>query len=433
MRTPAALLLLALCFGPGLPQSVSAQSTGPQTPATAPAAALLRVFLDCNECDFEFLRQNVGFVDYVRDRNVAEVHVLVTTQGTGGGGQAWTLKFIGLGRFANQDRTLSFNTGSTATSDERRREFARVFKLGVVGYAADSSAQARLNVTFEKGETESKPTKDPWHNWVFNVSGGGNLNGEQVNKSRSFNASVSASRTTEQWKMNLSADRNARKSTFDIDDSTRITSRQNSWSVNGLIVKSLNAKWSLGGKGDISHSSFSNNDQSVTAAPGIEFDFFPYRESSRRSLTIQYTMGATRYDYRELTIYDKLSETVPHHAINASLGLRQPWGSVSASADLTQHLNHRDRWRSSVFGSADVRVFKGFSFNIFANYSKIKDQIGLPKSDVSTEEILLQIRQLHTNYSYFMGFNINYSFGSIYNSIVNPRFGGGGGHMFFCC
>ena len=52
--------------------------------ATQPAAPqLLRVFIDCFECDTEYLRQNVQFVDYVRDRTVADVHVLVTTQGTG--------------------------------------------------------------------------------------------------------------------------------------------------------------------------------------------------------------------------------------------------------------------------------------------------------------------------------------------------------------
>jgi hypothetical protein len=410
---------------------VTAQA--PTTTAQAPTAALLKVFLDCNECDFEFMRQNVSFVDYVRDRNVADVHVLVTTQETGGGGRAWTMKFIGLGRFQNQDRTLTFNTGNTATSDEQRREFARVFKVGVVGYAADSSVLPNLDVSFRNPEAQAdkKPTKDRWNFWVFNVSGGGNLNGEQVNKSQSFRASFSASRTTEKWKVNLSAGRDTRKSTFDIDDDTRIVSRQNSWNVDGLIVKSLGPKWSLGGRAGVSHSSFSNNDRSDSFNPGIEYDFFPYSESSRRSLTVQYTIGATHYAYREITIFDKMAETVPQQSVNLSLGLRQPWGSVSASADVTQHLNHTDRYRANVFGSADVRLFKGFSFNVFGNYSKINDQIALPRSAVSTEEILLQIRQLHTNYSYFMGFNLNYSFGSIFNSVVNPRFGGSGGHMIF--
>ena len=32
-----------------------------------------------------------------------------------------------------------------------------------------------------------------------------------------------------------------------------------------------------------------------------------------------------------------------------------------------------------------------------------------------------------TGYQYFFNFGVSYSFGSILNNIVNPRFGGGGG------
>ncbi len=51
----------------------------------------LRVFLDCGPCDDDYLRQEITFVNYVRDRPDAQVHVLVTREGTGGGGRAWTL------------------------------------------------------------------------------------------------------------------------------------------------------------------------------------------------------------------------------------------------------------------------------------------------------------------------------------------------------
>ena len=407
----------------------------PQAPVAQPASSsLLRVFLDCQfECDTEYLRQNVEFVDYVRDRAVADVHVLVTTQGTGGGGTAWTLKFIGVGRFQGQDRTLSFNTATTASSDDRRREFARIFRLGVAGYAAETSAAPQLDVTFKKPETQSQatPAKDPWNFWVFRASGNGNLDGEQTRKARSFRVSFSANRTTEQWKVNLSGSRDTSRSTFDLEDGETIVSKRHSWNVNSLIVRSLGPKWSLGFRAGASHSSFSNTDRSFNIAPGIEFDFFPYSESSRRSLTVQYNVGATAYDYRDLTVFDKLTETVPNHSVAVSLGLRQPWGSVGFQANFHQHLNNTARYRTGVFGDADVRLFKGFEFNVFAAYDKIADQIGLPKGAASTEEILLRLRQLQTDYSYFMGFGVSYSFGSIFNSVVNPRFGGSGGTIFF--
>ena len=65
------------------------------------------MFLDCQwQCDQEFLKKEITFVDWMRDRADADVHVLVTSQGTGGGGSEYTLKFIGLGRFANVEQTL---------------------------------------------------------------------------------------------------------------------------------------------------------------------------------------------------------------------------------------------------------------------------------------------------------------------------------------
>src|SRR5687767_9769510 len=63
----------------------------------------LKLYLDCWECDTEYLRQNLLFVDYVRDRVAADIHVFVTTQSTGSGGTSWTLKLIGVGRFQGQD------------------------------------------------------------------------------------------------------------------------------------------------------------------------------------------------------------------------------------------------------------------------------------------------------------------------------------------
>lgn len=416
---------------------LSAVPAAAQEGATQPAAPqLLRVFIDCQfECDTEYIRQNVQFVDYVRDRTVADVHVLVTTQGTGGGGSAWTVKFIGLGRFDKVDRTLTFNTGPTASDDDRRKEFTRIFKLGVASYAADSSAGPQLDVRWLKpdaAEAAKTATKDPWNFWVFRTNLGGNRDGEESTNSSSYRASFSANRTTEQWKISFSTSGNYNKSEFDLgEDGGLIKSTSHSWSFNSLIVKSLGPKWSVGGRSSVSHSSFSNTDKQFTFAPGVEFSFFPYSESSRRSLTLLYTIGASRYDYKDVTIFDKVKETVPNHSLNTSLGLRQPWGSVGTGITLSQHLNELGRYRISTFAHGDVRLFKGFSFNFFGGYDRIRDQISLRKGGATPEEVLLRRQQLATGHSFNLGFGISYSFGSIFNTVVNPRFGGGGGHFIF--
>jgi hypothetical protein len=66
-----------------------------------------------------------------------------------GGGRAWwVIKFIGHGRFQTQDRTFAFATAQRATQDDRRKEFARVFGIGLAGYAANSSTGPLLDVAW---------------------------------------------------------------------------------------------------------------------------------------------------------------------------------------------------------------------------------------------------------------------------------------------
>jgi hypothetical protein len=406
-----------------------------QTPAPAAPPQMLRVFLDCHECDDEYLKTEITFVDYVRDRESADVHILVTTQGTGGGGTSWTFKFIGLKGFQDQGLTLSMNTASTATSDDRRKEVARVLKLGLVGYAAGTSVVPRLNVSYTKPAADAAAAnasvKDPWNYWVFSLSANGNMNGEEASSNRSYRFSFSGNRTTEMWKISFSGNRNENRSEYDIGEPERFKSTSSSWGSSSLVVKSLGPRWSLGSSQSANGSTFSNQDFQFNFAPGVEFNVFPYKESTRRSLTFIYKLGLNYYNYKDVTIFDKLTETVPYHSIGTSLGLRQPWGSVNASINWSQHLNKLDRTNLGVFGSTDVRLFKGFSFNVFGDYSRIRDQIGLKKNNASTEDVLLRLRQLASGYSYFVGFGVSYRFGSIFNNVVNPRFGGGGGGMMF--
>ena len=423
-----AFLALTVCGS----ATAAAQTTPPGAPAPG---AQLRVYLDCQyECDFDFLRTNVAFVDWVRDRASSDIHLLVTTQTTGGGGWNWTLKFIGGGTLQGVDESLTFATASTDTSDARRKELARMIRLGLARYAVRSGNVASLDVTFRPptaAAAAAAPQKDPWNFWVFSVSGNGNLSGEKSSQNRSFRVSTSANRVTENWKINFSANNNYNQSTFELSETDSVKSISRNWGFNSLVVKSLGPKWSAGLRTNLTGSTFSNHDYVLRVMPGIEFDVFPYSESTRRSWTFLYSAGVARYNYEEVTIFDKLEETVPEHSIGTELGLRQPWGSAGASVNFSQHLNNLDRNRLSLFGHADVRLFKGFSFNVFGDYSRIRDQINLRKGNASVDEVLLRQRQLFTGYRYYMSFGISYRFGSIFNNVVNPRFGGGGGNIIF--
>lgn len=57
----------------------------PSLQSTAPAAIRVKVFLDCSDCFADYLREETTFVDFVRDRSEAAVHVIITSTTTGSG------------------------------------------------------------------------------------------------------------------------------------------------------------------------------------------------------------------------------------------------------------------------------------------------------------------------------------------------------------
>ena len=86
------------------------------------ATEALRVFLDCQTffCDFDHFRREISFVNWMRDRQDAQVHILGTSRRTGGGGREHTLAFIGLDDFAGRVDTLMYISSNTDTDTEIR-------------------------------------------------------------------------------------------------------------------------------------------------------------------------------------------------------------------------------------------------------------------------------------------------------------------------
>jgi hypothetical protein len=412
---------LFLAGGPAGP--VEAQE-GPPTDRTA----ALRIFLDCSRCDENYLRTEITFVNYVRDRTDAEVHVLVTTQGTGGGGIEYTIKFIGLGRFAGVDQSLKYVAAQTNTPDETRRGIAAVLRLGLVRYAAETPLAPRLKVSFDAPkQATSQAVQDPWNFWIFRLSLSGNFQGEQSQSEQSVDGSFSANRTTDAWKMEFEVEGDYEQEKFTLEEGERFTSIRKAVDTRMLIVKSLSSHWSFGGVAALNTSTFSNYDLRTRVAPGIEYDWFPYSESTRRLLTFLYTVGPETADYQEETIYGKTSEMLWSHQFETALSLQEPWGSASAAVEIAQYLDQPDKYRISAFGGMDVRLFKGFSVEVFGELARRRDQLSLRRGDATNEEILVRQRELATGYQYEIGFGISYSFGSIYNNVVNPRFRRAGG------
>ena len=396
--------------------------------ASAPPSALIRVFLTCEGCDATGFKDDVPFAEFVSDRATATVDVAITSTVKSASERVWQLAFNGRNAFAGQDRRLTVTLAADLPAADLRTALARQIRFGLVEYALKSDTGKQLDVTARldpaESKTEKPPEKDRWNYWIYRLSVDGNQSGEVSSDSSYYSGNVSASRTTEAWKLRFSAYASNNTSRFDISETDTIRTNESDWSTDALIVKSLNGHWSAGLTAAVSSSTYSNQKLRVVLNPAIEYDVFPYSESSQRSLTFKYTVGPAYYEYFEITIHDKLEEAIWRHSLNVSLGMRQPWGSVGASASFSQLMPDTSKNHVSVFGNMSVRLFKGFNVNGSVGFSRIRDQFFLEKSDASPEEILLRLRQLQTGYSFNASIGVSFSFGSLANATVNPRFGG---------
>lgn len=419
MRMP--MLLLAFIAAPALAQR--------DTSSYQSAPTRLRVYLDCNVCDFDFLRTEITFVDYVRERQDAQVHILVTGQETGGGGTEYTLTFIGQREMAALGDTLRYVAPPATTPDDLRNGLARILKIGLLRYQSHIGDLSRFDVSYKEPSKSTAPTAqhDPWNYWVFRTSANGYASGEKANNFVSLNGSQSANRVTEKWKTNLTFYVNYGQNRFELTDGSTFRSYSHSYGLSDLLVKSLGPHWSFGQRASWTSSTFLNQQRAMRFAPAIEFDVFPYSQSTRRQLTVQYATGVDYFAYQDTTIFNRISETRVDQTLITALDLKQPWGSISSSLEGAVYVHDISKRHLVFFNSLDLRLVKGLSLFFFGQLSLVRDQLYLPKGDLSDADRLLRLRQLATSYTYFMNFGLSYSFGSIFNNIVNPRFGGTSG------
>lgn len=178
-----------------------------------------KIFLDCRRCDRDFIREEIPFVNFVRDRKDADVHILVTTQRTGAGGTEYTMAFIGQKAYADLRDTLKFVSTETDTEDDIRRGMVRVLKMGLMPYVAKTPIAECISILFEE-EVEPTAVEDKWNFWIFSVRLNSFLYGEKRSNYISLRGSVSANRVTPGSKLRMSFSASYNESNFEVDGQT---------------------------------------------------------------------------------------------------------------------------------------------------------------------------------------------------------------------
>jgi hypothetical protein len=411
----AAVILLA---------SPAAAQAPPGPPAGAPPPDLPKVFLDWPGADIGAIGSEIAFVAFVPSLDEAQVRVSVAPLGPSPEGRI-AIEFQGLAGFEGQDNRLVYTPAASERPEDARKGVIGLIRIGLLRYAAKTPLAKDLSVKFLD---QAKPTSvvDKWDFWVFSLGANAFLMGETQYKSGSYYGSVSANRTTPELKVRTSVYGNWSRSTFDLGEGEVYKSRSHGYGASALVVKSLGEHWSVGAFLSAESSTFSNLDLGLTAAPAIEYDLFPYSESTKRQLRVLYRIGFTRARYREETVYFKTAESLLQESLSVAYEVIRPWGKVSVELE-GSHFFHDVKFnRLEVEAGLELRVWRGLSFEIEGGYARIRDQLALPAGGASYEEILLRQRQLATGYDYSFSAGFNFSFGSTRSNVVNPRFGNGG-------
>lgn len=418
MRRLARALLLASALAP----------TAPALGQTAPSP--LRVFLDCDRCDFDHLRTEVPVVDYVRDRQDADLHVLVTRQSTGSGGTEYSFHFIGLRALEGQADTLRYVSRQDDTEDETRDGYTRAFRLGLVRYLALTDRAEAVDVVFRAPPTGQRsagpPADDPWNLWVFRAQVGGEVEGESRQSATELNGSFSASRTTEAFKADLSVRGNYERDKFELSSGETLISSARDVSVQATAVWSLGPHWSWGFSGSGASVTSLNQSLALRAAPALEYSFYPYSEATRRQFTATYRVGLASFRYEEITLFEKTRETRPEQSLELAADFTQPWGELYVSLTGSHYLDDPSQHRVELFTNFEIRLLRGLNLDIRGGVSRIKDQIYVALEETSDEDILLRRRELGTDFEYSIDIGLSFTFGSVFNNVVNPRIFSGG-------
>ena len=422
-------LALASLIFMGAVAPVAAQSlpAGPLTRAAPASEPRLRVFLDCptGGCDRNYLITELPFVLWTQDRLDADIHALITTLGTAAGGNAYTINLLGRGLFSGKSDTLGATVPPNTTDELRRRELARVLKLGLVPYAirvSDSSPfSLRYNAPVNVTGGGSVIIADPWDFWVYRLRANGSGNAESLNSSYQLNGSVNVSRTTEALKLSFNINEEYRANTFTLSDSSEQTFILRSTDLSARLVRSVSDHWSIGTRLTGGRSDFRNQEASAGLDISAEYNYFPWRDATSRQLIAAIAVGGRFFDYKETTIYDLDTETRPIARAILAGESRQQWGTIDAAMRYTQYLHDAKTHNLSFNGRANFRLTRGLALEVRGDAAKVNDQLYLRRGGATDSEVLTRQRALATNFRIGGSIGLTFTFGSIYNTIVNPR------------
>ena len=383
----------------------------------------VRVFIDCRNCDMNYTRQQIPYVNYVRDVKEAQIYINVTNQPTGSKGDQYTYTFSGQKEYAGMNDTIIFTTTPDQTGPIIREKRTNMLKIGLMRYVAKTPLIDEIKIGHNP-ELELEEVRDRWDNWIFELSSSPRYSSEESAKRLQVWNSLEISRITPDLKIEVNLDQSVNKQRF-IDAETDTTYVKSNNSLDLLVVKSLGNHFSTGMRWENRTSTEANINYTTEIMPAIEYDLFPYSEATHKQLRLLYAIGYQYSNYIDSTIYDRMYDNFFKHSLMIAYQIQEKWGSINISLSETNYLTDLSKNRVNLWGYIRLRVLRGLSLSVNGSVSYNNFQPSLRKGEITEADRLLQLKQLASSYFVQGGLSLSYTFGSIYNNVVNPRFGSG--------
>ena len=382
----------------------------------------IKLFLKCS-CDSNYIRDQINYIDYVRDQEDANIILEVYGDPNGNRGK-YSIYFIGKNNFIGMDDKLSFESHPKMTNDEIRSGLKDKIQTGILKYLVKTTDINDLNISITKPESNISDNDslivDKWKNWIFEISASGYYEKESSRKVNDFNGRFEVNRYTEDWRIETTLRFFKRIEEF-LSETNNFKSSRVYKGAYGKIVRSISDHWSTGIFYGLSEDSYENIKFSNNFSPAIEYSIFPYKEVVRREMVLEYKIGYRKNNYQSKTIYGKNDEFLGIHSFAFKTRYRQNWGDIYSRFSFFTYLHDNSKNRLTFDNYLNIRIFEGFSLRLGAEIRFIRDQINLAAGQASIEDLLLQQRSIATDFYNEFRLGLTYTFGSAFNNIINTR------------
>ena len=377
----------------------------------------LKAYLDCR-CDQNYLKQQTSFLEHVRDQNLADIEIFIIDIRNPTGTRTFEIKVDGNNEYQEISSSTLVSGYANDTSSTLRDKLLNKLKLALIPFLDKASYNIKVDV--DSNFDDLTVNDDNWKNWVFELSGSYNDDKEESRKTNRYELEFEIDKLTPEWRIGMEIKRNESNGKFFSNDKV-YTSNRKTTSISGRVVRSISDHFSAGIFSSAYQNTYENIDFNRYIAPAIEYSFYPYKDVLSKEITLAYRIGIGKRNYIEKTIYGYEKQKLSSQTLSLNIRFRQKWGNISSYLNATQFLNDGTKKRFSLRSDLDLRVFQGLAVRFSGNVNLIREQYSLAAVSTSIEELLLQQRQIATDYRTNFSVGLSYTFGSIYNSVINTR------------